>query len=171
MNHQRLSTKSRNLGFTLIEIIVVVAIIGIVVAFVGVKISRDTDRLARLESERFHAIVNEIRDEAIIEGVSYVLEVDDKAFTYVFRPYGKSDEILDELLAERGVEPGVKIEWDVLEAVNNEDGDKEEDVVLITPLGEITLFDMAFRGDDYEYHVFINEDYQLERKEEKASRF
>ena len=58
LNRQQLRAKSHNLGFTLIEIIIVVAIIGIVVAFVGVKISRDADRLARLESERFQAIVN-----------------------------------------------------------------------------------------------------------------
>jgi len=174
LNRQQLRAKSHNLGFTLIEIIIVVAIIGIVVAFVGVKISRDADRLARLESERFQAIVNEVRDEAIIEGATYILEVDDKAFTYMFRVYGQDDgDGLDDLLAERKVEPGVEIEWDVLEVVDNENKDETDsgEVVVITPLGEITLFDIAFRGSDLEYHVFINEDYQLERKEEKASRF
>ena len=66
LNQKTKSLEFKSQGFTLIEIIVVVAIIGIIVAFVVIKISRDTDRLASLEAKRFQALIYEVRDEAII---------------------------------------------------------------------------------------------------------
>lgn len=149
-------------GFTLIEIIVTVAIIGIIVAFVGVNISRDTDRLARLEAKRFHVIVNEIRDEAVIVGADFLLTVDDKASTYSINTMGSQPASFgdDGLLGQRSLEPGVELEWDVFDQVD----DSDDSTVLITSLGEITLFDLAFEGDEYNYHVFVNDDYKLEQR-------
>ncbi len=155
-------------GFTLIEIIVTVAIIGIVVAFVGINISRDIDRLARLEAKRFHAIVNEIRDEAIIVGSDFLLAVDDKGLSYSFEALGSQASFGDDgLLGQRSLEPGVELEWDVLDQIDDSDKPK----VLITSLGEITPFDIAFEGDEYNYHVFVNDDYKLEQRIDKRSGF
>ncbi|MBX2848835.1 MAG: type II secretion system GspH family protein [Acidiferrobacterales bacterium] len=151
-------------GFTLIEIIVTVAIIGIVVAFVGVNISRDTDRLARLEAKRFHVIVNEVRDEAIIAGSYFLLTVDAKSNFYEFmRSEDNQDSLSDDgLLKRRNLEPGVELEWDVFEQLT-EDNTTEAQVV-ISPLGEITPFDLSFSGDDNNYHVFVNDRNLLEQK-------
>lgn len=158
----------RSQGFTLIEIIVTVAIIGIVVAFVGVNISRDVDRLARLEAKRFHVIVNEVRDEALIAGSNYLLMVDEKSLTYKFEDLNEQQPGFDDgLLKQRGLEPGVGLEWDVLDQVD----DTGKPKVLITSLGEITPFDIIFEGEDNNYHVFVNEDYRLEQRIEKASGF
>ena len=157
-------------GFTLIEIIVTVAIIGIVVAFVGVNISRDTDRLARLEAKRFHAIVNEVRDESIIAGINYILNVDAKTQSYGFEAAGKQvAEISDDgLLRTRKLEPGVEMRWEVFDQIDDDDTDPG---VLITPLGEITSFDIGFVGSDNRYHVFLNDEYQLEQRIEEHRGF
>ena len=169
MNYvQSIQKRSVN-GFTLIEIIVTVAIIGIVVAFVGVNISRDTDRLARLEAKRFHIVVNEIRDEAIITGADFLLSVDDKGDTYGFESVGsQSDSFGDDgLLAHRSLEQGVELEWDIIDQVDDSDKAK----VIITSLGEITPFDIAFEGDEYNYHVFVNDEYKLEQRIENNHGF
>ena len=151
-------------GFTLIEIIVTVAIIGIVIAFVGVNISRDTDRLARLEAKRFHVVVNEVRDEAIIAGAYYILTVDVRENTYEFAQQGGDADSLrgDTLLQRRGLEPGVKLEWNVFDQIT--DNDAVQAQVAISPLGEITPFDLGFKGDEQSYHIFVNDENVLEQK-------
>lgn len=161
-------------GFTLIEIIVTVAIIGIVVAFVGVNISRDTDRLARLEAKRFHAIVNEVRDEAIISGVNYVMSVNTRGLSYGFDSLGQPLSSADDgLLRKRSLQAGVNIEWEVFDQLQNSDEQSVEQEglgepqVLISPLGEITPFDIGFVGSDNRYHVFVNDEYVLEQRIEE----
>jgi len=147
-------------GFTLIEIMVVVVIIGLMVALLTVNLSRDLDRLARLESERFMAIVNEVRDEAIIAGESYILIIDDDNSTYRFlgtREGSATDT--DDLFKQRSLQEGLTLDWEVFEDVETEG----ESNVLITPLGEITPFDARFVGDDSEFHVLVNDENQLER--------
>jgi len=158
----------RSAGFTLIEIIVVVAIIGVVVALIGVNLSRDTDRLARLEAQRFHVIVNEVRDEAIIAGGSFLLVINDRSNHYRFDSVGdtRQADANDGLLKVRNIEPGVTLDWDVFDQI--------EDVgttprVLISPLGEITPFDARFIGDENNYHVFVNDQNQLEQRTERGS--
>ena len=156
-------------GFTLIEIIVTVAIIGIVIAFVGVNISRDTDRLARLEAKRFHVIVNEVRDEAIIGGANYLLTVDVKSNTYDFSEFGDTADSLsgDILLKRRSLEPGVEMEWNVFDQISN--NDTVEAQVIISPLGEITPFDIGFKGQEQSYHIFVNDENVLEQKIDNAN--
>ena len=126
-------------GFTLIEIMVVVAIIGVVVAIVGVQLSRDSDRLARLESQRFLLLVNEVRDEAILTGTYIALTLNEKESSYLFEPVGSQVSGLDEgiLFKPRVLEPGVKLRFKI-------SGNGEQ--IVISPLGEITQFEIQFFG-------------------------
>ena len=154
-------------GFTLIEIMVVVVIIGLLVALLAVNLSRDLDRLARLESDRFIAIVNEIRDESIIAGESYILTIDDDKSTYKFSGTRDGSSVeTDDLFKERFLQEGVKLKWNVFEDVESEGGTSN---VVITPLGEITPFDARFVGDDTEFRVVVNDENQLERSDAESN--
>jgi general secretion pathway protein H len=55
-------------GFTLIEVLVVVAIIVIVVGLVGVRLARGPEDLVREESERLALVLSAAREEAILQG-------------------------------------------------------------------------------------------------------
>lgn len=152
----------KSAGFTLIEIMVVVVIIGLLVALLSVNLSRDLDRLARLESERFMAIVNEVRDEAIIAGESYILTVDNSKSTYRFSGTREGSSAgTDSLFKERFLQEGLKLDWEVFDDVETEGLSN----VIITPLGEITPFDARFVGDDSEFHIVVNDENQLERSD------
>jgi len=154
----------RSAGFTLIEIMVVVVIMATIIAFVAVSISRDVDRLARLEAERFMLIVNEVRDEAIISGENFILSVDEKTGTYTFDAArsGRSTAQDDGLLRSRKIEQDVKLNWDVFEDFS--DDSEEESRVLISPLGEITLFEARFGGDEQNVHIVVNDENLLEQE-------
>lgn len=158
-------------GFTLIEIIVVVAIISVMVAYVGVNMGRDTNRLARLEAKRFVAIVNEVRNEAILNGESYLLTIDERSHSYRFEAArGQARSSFDGgLLRPRTLEGGVELEWDVYEQI--EEDDELAPQVLITPLGEITPFRSTFSGEDSSYEVYIDDNGQLARSSDKSSVF
>ena len=163
-------------GFTLIEIIVVVAIIGVMVAVLGVSLSRDSDRIARLESKRFHVVVNEVRDEAILAGQAYFLLVDENRNNFSFTGVGQASQSSydDGLLKPRVLEKGVSIKWEVFDLLENNESNEaktNKKKVLISPLGEITPFEAWFEGDEIAYVVFVDDRGQLARREEKANRF
>lgn len=153
-------------GFTLLEIIVVVAIIGTLVAVIGVSVTRDTNRLARLEAERFHIIVNEVRDEAILAGESYFLELNEDAGTFHFSPVVGEQHSAGNLLKTRRLEQGVELEWRVLDQVIISDEEQaQRKRALISAMGEITPFEARFSGEDSTYEVFIDDENQLARRE------
>jgi general secretion pathway protein H len=158
-------------GFTLIEIMVVVVIIGLMASFLVVSVAQDLDRLARLESQRFMAVVNEIRDEAIIAGEAFVMVVDKKSRTYSFNSLRENRSIAqdDGLFKVRAVKKGLDLDWDVFEQFEQETNDDSAPQVFISPLGEITPFDVRFGGEKLDYHVFINEENQLERRSERSN--
>ena len=135
------------------------------VAVLGVKISRDVDRLARLEAKRFHVIVNEVRDESILTGDSFLLMINDKFHQYEFQAVRTDRQLAVDngLLKQRSLEPGVSLNWDVFEQFEENDGQVRK--VLITPLGEITPFEARFVGGDFEYIVFVNEENQLQQRD------
>lgn len=160
-----------------------VAIIGTMVAVIGVSMSRDTDRLARLESERFLLMVAEMRDEAILAGQNYSLVVEEKTGYWQFEEaHQNSDSGSDpssidaRWFAPRKVQQGVELEWEITEILQNqrtEDQDQEPAVadenkapkVWMTPLGEITPFTASFSGEDDRWEVYVNEENQLQRRQ------
>jgi len=166
-----LKYKQRQLGFTLIEIIVVVAIVALLATVVSVSVGSNGDRHARLQAQRFVAVVNSIQDEAIVSGGYFALTIDEKSAVYRFRALHDTASSSDEGLSRpRQVTHDVKLNWEILESLPNEDEDADPQV-LISGLGEITLFEARFGGDDTDYVVFVSEEGVLDVREENARIF
>ena len=153
-------------GFTLIEIMVVAIIIAVMSVAVVSSLTGSGDRAARLQADRFMAVVNEVRDEAIITGESFVLTVDERAGSYQFDPVRSSDAAKDSLLRNRVVDEQVELKWDVFEVFDEDD--ELTSKVLISPLGELTPFEAVFEGSELAYVILLNDDGQLERLDKKA---
>ena len=160
---------SRQSGFTLIEIMVVVFIIAIMSVVITLSLSDTSDRSARLQANRFMSVVNEVRDEAVIAGQDYALIVDEKSQVYSFRHARGSrggDISGDVLFKDREVDPDVDVKWQVFESFT--DDDDALPTVLISSLGEITPFEMSFGGKKLRYTIFLNDEGQLQRRDQQG---
>lgn len=149
---------------------VVVIIIGIMSVAVVASLNGNNDRAARLQADRFIAVVNEVRDEAIIAGDNFMLIVDDRAGNYRFESIRtKSEPSRDLLLRNRVVGKEVGLKWRVFDAIENDAEDSSK--VLISSLGEITSFEARFNGTELSYLVQVNQEGQLERSEKQGGNF
>jgi len=172
-------------GFTLIELMVVVVIAATMAAFIGVRINRDDDRIARLEAKRFVAVLNEVRDEALMTGRVYALQFKKFERSYLFysNPADWKPVVGDRLLRARAFPEGIKMEFDIEKIENDEkddeedkvtaeDGDESEDAktntlsdyILISPVDELTPFSLTLSGEDYRYQISLNDEQKLETK-------
>ena len=177
-------SKQRQCGFTLIEMMVVVVVAAIMAAFIGVRIDRDDDRIARLEAKRFIAVLNEVRDEALMTGRVFALQFkkNDRSYLFYSNPTDWQPIAGDRLLRERTLPEGIKMEFDIEkiendaeedeETIATEEGEEKEpaevaslsDYILISPVDELTPFSLTLSGEDYRYQISLNDEQQLESK-------
>lgn len=178
MNHSR----HRMSGFTLIEVMVGVAIFAVLAALVVSSIKTNGDRNAKLEAQRFVAVVNEVRDEAVISGKTFAMQVNEKGRSYGFSIVGADQQasasLADTLIRDRQLHESVKLKWDVFENFNDDDdeqgsdnNDPAVDQVFITGLGEITPFEVRFGGEDVDFLVALNEEGVLQIDTKTANFF
>lgn len=166
-------------GFTLIEVMVGVAIFAVLSAMIVSSIRSNGDRNAKLEAQRFIAVVNEVRDEAVISGKTFALQINEKGLSYGFSVLGRDTQassVPDTLIRTRKLHRSVKLKWQVYESFNEEEGseqvqaDKLNPDVIITSLGEITPFEVRFGGDEADFLVALNEEGAL-KLDTKVSNF
>ncbi len=165
-----------------------VAIFAIISAMVVSTLQSNADRNAKLEAERFIAVVNEVRDEAVISGKTFIVNVNEKGGSYDFSVAGSqsvSQQVVDSLLRVRNLHKSVSLKWEVYEQEVDEDDfsfdfqDPDDDEsssensakAYVTPLGELTPFKIRFGGEENAYIVALNDDGNLSTEIKPANFF
>jgi len=74
----------RELGFTLLEIIVVTAIVAILATLVVPALKNNSTRELNADVERFLSLLNQAREEAVLSSRPWRVEIDTDADTYRF---------------------------------------------------------------------------------------
>lgn len=161
-----MSAVPRQRGFTLIEVMVVVVIVGIMSAVVLMSLNLvGNDRQVRQEARRLASLVELAADEALLQGRELGLEFTTSGYRFVeFDPYGAQWHAVagDELLRERRLPEGLRFylyiedkpvtlrEQPAITARDDEDSGPRTDYAphaLLMSSGEITPFELMLERE------------------------
>ncbi len=170
MNPAALARPCRGSGFTLIEILVVVVIMGIISAIVVLGLGNlGDDRELRTEARRMSTLIEMASDEATLQGRDFGLELMQGGYRFVeFDPLSEqwSEVIGDDLMRPRRLAEGtefdlvledkrVLLKLDAAETQKNDDDDNRDlsddylPHVLVLSSGDITPFVLEiYRNSD-----------------------
>lgn len=146
-------------GFTLLEILVVVVLIAISVTFVGFSINQDVDEIAKLESRRFISLVEQLREEAVLSGKNYAVEVDTADRSYQFHEYTDKLNAMDEgdVFRKRSFPENIDVLYQL--PVKPKAGQKP--LVVVDAFGQISLFTLTLSGENRKFRIEVDPDQNL----------
>lgn len=171
----------RQTGFTLIEMMVVLLIMGIIVGTVVLSINTDNiEEHMEIEMRRIHALLNLARDEAVLQGQEIAFVIEDNKYSFeVLAEDGWTPITDDRVFRERTVVIGTELALvvddieiklgnkrseDEIPSLNGseENAQAEKDKrprVYILSSGEIMPFELILRTEDQtiEFRVRVEE--------------
>lgn len=166
-------------GFTLIEILVVIFILGISAMILVPNIGNQDQVIAKEEAKRFLKVMKLAQERALFQGIELGLKVEPERYLFMQYQAGKWQEIEGNTFAARKRPPAVKyalsVEGDLTLQTLTPQKDKkiETPQILILSSGEMTPFVMAFvtntQEDPYRVEAGITAELSLWRKDEKLS--
>lgn len=147
-------------GFTLLELLVVLLIIGIIITFVTLSIDTRSDDI-EIEAKRFAALLNLAQEEAILNGMEYALEFDATGYLFLELAGSKWKAIEnDDVLRERKLPEGLNLklvlegeEMDMELSGNVFDAGVALPRIYLLSSGEFTPYEITFR-DEYSKTAF-----------------
>ncbi len=128
-------------GFTLLELLVVLLIIGIIVSFATLSVGQHASRTLQDEAERIHSLLRLAGEEAVLQGRELAMQFNPEG--YLFVTLEGADWIAvkeDRLLRERELPPDLTLSL-LLEDVEMDLHDSENPPrVFVLSSGEMTPF-------------------------------
>jgi general secretion pathway protein H len=155
----RRSPFQRQFGFTLLEIMVVVVLIALTVSLVSLNLDRDIDRVAHHEALRFAKLVEHLREESILTGKSYAVEVNEERRSYRFLETEEKWVPVknDDLLRRRYFPEYLSVRFDTLQGQSEDDNG----LLVVEGLGNVTPFQLVVSGDDFLHVVKLDDAYNV----------
>lgn len=165
----------RHGGFTLIEILVVVAIIAIISAMLMIRLQPGSSRSAlKTEVDRFDVLLELATEQAIIQGQSIGVEIKERGYRfYIYDPLQlqwssiDSDEVLRQRTLPGQFRLDLEMESQDIElpmADDDEETDLPQPQILLLSSGDITPCDVYFETDRGDLAFQLNIDPQGERE-------
>lgn len=148
-------------GFTLLEVLVVMLIIGVLISFAVLSISRG-DTSLRDESQRLAALIRLAGQEAISQGQEFAVEFDQGGYAFVTFDGEAWQPVADDELLRRRELPqhlviDVELEGERLVLAGQAQGEEKETPprIFLLSSGEMSPFDLTLRksGAGGGYHI------------------
>ncbi len=158
MATNRLKTVAGSNGFTLIELMVVIVIIGILVNYVAISFGRNApaDQL-NTESERLKSLIHIAGEEALLRSAFIGVDLQEDGYAFLRLEDGEWQAMDENLFRERKLPQEIGITVIAAQPVSDGDDDDEEkekrtpEIILLNS-GEMTPFDIKITSlhlDEY----------------------
>jgi general secretion pathway protein H len=144
--------KARNAGFTLLEILVVIVIIGIILSFASLSIGRSTDRVIQEESQRLAGLITLAAQEAVMQSREMALQFTPGGYEFVVFDKDQWRRITDDdTLRTRRLPEGVRLDINVegeAVALGKTDAEKpaSQPRIYLLSSGEVTPFQITLQS-------------------------
>ena len=150
---------TRESGFTLLELLAVIFIIGIVTSIASISIGQRSSQVVQDEPQRLNGLLRLASEEAVMQGRELALEFSDEAYSFLklddnsrWLPVGD-----DKLLAERAFPPDINIKLEIEGATASFDDKKNLPRVFVLSSGELTPFTLTLSLEDEDAYVLQGE--------------
>ena len=149
------NSKVNERGFTLLELLVVLLIVGIIVSFAGLSIGQRSSRVVHDEAERLNGLFQMASDEAVMDGRELAVEFTKDGYRFLelnqdnkWVPVEK-----DNLFRERELPPDIKLDL-VIEGAEASFKDKKNlPKVFVLSSGELTPFTLTLSVEGEQPYV------------------
>ncbi|MCM8856586.1 MAG: type II secretion system minor pseudopilin GspH [Candidatus Thiodiazotropha sp.] len=134
-------------GFTLVEVMVVVIIIGILINFVALSFGRSSPSdLLKSEAQRLSSLIGLASEEALLRSILIGVDIDEESYSFLTLDEGNWQPMTDNLFRGRKLPEGVE-----LSITSNQPSDENEEEltpeVILMNSGEMTPFELKISSD------------------------
>lgn len=164
---RRRAARGRVRGFTLLEMLVVVAIIAVIVGLAGVQLMRGPGDVVREESERLALLLRAAREEAILQGRVFAFGAGRESYRFLRLERNGRLKVAsgDELFRPQRLPANITIESLQVEGARNAPrdaprdvasdvaGDAARDGVVFLPSGELPAFRIILQSERVRWSV------------------
>jgi general secretion pathway protein H len=156
---QNTARSSRNRGFTLVEILIVILIIGISLSLVVANLFVSEEERVRQEAERIMAMVERTRDQAAFSGYAIAMRLTDDGVQFMERDPNQIDPVwrnaTTDTLTPRAWSQGIRVEITTAGSktpaqIRPADDEKAPPHVTFAPTGVGVPFTMRVFTDRFE---------------------
>ena len=147
--------RKRQAGFTLLEVLAVVVIVGIIVSFASLSVGQKSSHVIQEEAERLYGLLSLANEETVMQGRELALEFQEEGYSFLELNIDNQWIPLeqDKLLRERSFPPNIKIKL-IIEGVASSFEDKKNlPRVFVLSSGELTPFQITLSLDDEESYT------------------
>jgi general secretion pathway protein H len=171
---------ARQAGFTLIEVLIVITIIGILATVLSLKIgNRALDDRMQVEAERFYQLMQLAQEETDVKGVALGLRFTEDGYQFLaLNDKGQWTEYGNGVLRTRHLDPAFYTELHVEGRMVppaqsqqhgglNDEKNKVQPQILLLPGGETSAFALDLKAQNYPSWFHIESDALGRMREER----
>lgn len=154
--------KVRLTGFTLLELLVVLVIVGITLSFTVLSLDLRSDKDVVLEeSRRLTALMQLASEEAVMQGQELAMQLDEGTYRFLVLDNKNKWRAIDndQMLRERRLPNGLRTEL-VVEGIDQASASAVANLIYFYSSGEITPFQLSMQDSQRKYLYTINGDAQ-----------
>jgi len=141
-------------GFTLLELLVVILIIGIIISFASLSVGQHASRTLQDEARRIHSLLRLAADESVLQGRELAMQFSSGGYLFMTLDgddWAPVEE--DRLFREREFPPGLSLDL-TLEGVEVDLLDAENPPrIFILSSAEMTPFELTLGNDEGEAYT------------------